>query len=420
MADMSNLVRIARTTAETEWGERAKALPADGTIDAILHAIRNHLHMDVAFVSEFVGDQVVIRHLDAVSDAPMERGAAFPLQKSYCRKIVNGMLPQLIPDTSEEAEALNLDVTRSIPVGAHLSVPIRMKDGSIYGTFCCFSFQADTSLNKRDLDMLKAFADIASDIIESSKDHSTSRKAIADRIDDAIARRRFQIVYQPVYTLADGCLVGFEALTRFEDAGMRAPDHWFREAEKVGMGPDLEIATALAALNGFAYIPAPFHIAVNLSPTAILAGALDAILERAPANRLVVEITEHSPIDDYPAITRALAPWRHRIKVAVDDTGAGFASLRHILDLSPDIIKIDNSITQGIDSDPARRALGTALSSLGRDLGCQIIAEGVETQAEHQTIRDLGIEMAQGYYLGRPMPLAAAGALVVANVSIRL
>jgi EAL domain-containing protein (putative c-di-GMP-specific phosphodiesterase class I) len=125
--------------------------------------------------------------------------------------------------------------------------------------------------------------------------------------------------------------------------------------------------------------------------------------------RIVLEITEHAPVEDYGDLERALAPLREGgLTVAIDDAGAGFASLRHILRLRPDIIKVDKTLTQGIEFDSSKRALARALITFARDIGAEIVAEGIETSSEQAALHALGVRYGQGYHIGRPAPLADA------------
>jgi len=125
----------------------------------------------------------------------------------------------------------------------------------------------------------------------------------------------------------------------------------------------------------------------------------------------VIEVTEHSRIDDYAAIRTAFEAARQRgLRLAIDDAGAGFASFNHILALAPDLIKLDLSLIRGVDTDPNRRSLAAALVSFSRQLGVDIIAEGIETPAELATLKELGVGYGQGFLLGRPfVALASAG-----------
>lgn len=139
------------------------------------------------------------------------------------------------------------------------------------------------------------------------------------------------------------------------------------------------------------------------------------LLNDVPPGRVVVEVTEHAIIRDFVLFRQALKPLRAKVKIAVDDAGAGYSGLRHILDIQPDIIKLDMSLTRGINKDPARAALACALISFSRQIGSQIVAEGVETAAELATLKQLGTAFAQGYHLHRPKPLPALVQFLVAR-----
>ena len=154
-------------------------------------------------------------------------------------------------------------------------------------------------------------------------------------------------------------------------------------------------------------------LSVNVSAAAVCDRRMAGILEGVPGHRIVLEITEHVRVADYERLHRALDRLRvNGFRVAVDDAGAGFAGLQHILRLRPDIIKLDLSLTQGIDVDPIRRALGLSLVGFARDIGAALIAEGIETAAELDVLRGLGVRWGQGYYLARPGPIGQIAALV--------
>lgn len=379
-------------------------------LQQVLRAIRSHLGMDVAFVSEFTAGQRVFRAVDSShEDQPVRVGAGDPLESSYCQRVVDGRLPELIRDAVQVPAAMELEVTAALPVGAHLSVPIRLKDGRVYGTFCCFSFRPDQSLNERDVGMMRIFADLTADRIERDLQRGRQRQDAEQRIGEALAGDFMSIVYQPIFELDEARLSGFESLTRFSAVPARTPDVWFKEAAEVGRGSELEMKAVEKALLGFEHLPADIYISVNLSPETVTRGDFGDVLKECPISRVVLEVTEHAAVEQYLDLAKALAPLRQRgLRLAVDDAGAGYASFRHILGLQPDLIKLDISLTRDIDKDPARRALASALIHFARETGSAIVAEGVETAAELRVLRALGIANAQGYYLGRPAPLAAA------------
>jgi EAL domain-containing protein (putative c-di-GMP-specific phosphodiesterase class I) len=159
-------------------------------------------------------------------------------------------------------------------------------------------------------------------------------------------------------------------------------------------------------LRALPRLPPELFLAINVSPASIMSGVLTDVLCEADCRRVVLELTEHVPIEDYSAVASALSQLReHGIRVALDDTGAGYAGFRHLLGLQPDVIKLDISLTRDIDHDVSRRALAAALVAFAGDVGAQIIAEGVETEAELQTLAKLGVPWVQGFYVGRPQPL---------------
>jgi EAL domain-containing protein (putative c-di-GMP-specific phosphodiesterase class I) len=368
--------------------------------------------MDVAFVSEFRGGRRHFRHVDAAGQSPIKAGDSSPLEEGYCQRVIDGRLPELIPDTAAVPEAMALPATTGVPVGAHLSVPIRLSDGRVYGTFCCFSFEPDPSLNDRDLQMMRVFADLTAFHIDRDLKSNGERDELRSRIASVIEQEQFSIVYQPIYDLASNEVAGLECLTRFTIKPPRSPDVWFAEADAAEMGIQLQLATMGMALTAISSIPKAAYLAVNLSPPTILNGEIGPLLMDLPLDRIVLEVTEHESIPTYSELSQALEPLRRAgLRVAVDDAGAGYASMRHILNLRPDFIKLDMSLTRDIDSDAARRALASALLGFARDTGCEIIAEGVETASELATLRLLGVTKAQGYLLGRPMPLQDAANL---------
>ncbi|HEY9108758.1 MAG TPA: EAL domain-containing protein [Roseateles sp.] len=381
-------------------------------LDRMLQAIRRHMGMDVAFISEFKDGRRFFRQVEiGESTLAIKPGDSDPLEESYCQRVVDGRLPELIRDACVNIEALMLAATRAVPVGAHLSVPIRLADGRVYGTFCCFSHLPDQTLTERDLSVMRVFSDMAADQIQLDLDRQQSRHQIEERIDGVLRNGGLRMVYQPIVDVATGRVAGFESLARFESDPYRTPDLWFAEAGQVGRLVELESRAIRLALSGLAELPDSVYVTVNASPETIVKGALADVLRGQPLERLVVEVTEHQAIERYEDIAGAIEPLqRQGLRIAIDDAGAGYASFRHVLNLHPHIVKLDNSITHAIDVDRSRRALAAALCGFAAETGCGIVAEGVETQAELDAVRALGIAKAQGYHLGRPMSFVDARA----------
>lgn len=222
--------------------------------------------------------------------------------------------------------------------------------------------------------------------------------ALRAQLEEIVGSRRFHPVFQPVVDLTTGAVCGYEALTRFDD-GVR-PDLRFIEAHTCGFGVQLEAACAIAAVEAARRLPAGLWLSLNFSPAAVLDGCVTDIV--AACDRpSAIEITEHTKISDYRAVlaaVRACGP----VKLSVDDAGAGYASLRHILELQPDTVKLDVALVRGIDTDPARQALVAGMCHFTTQTGTVLLAEGVETQTEADTLAELGVQLVQGYLFGRP------------------
>jgi EAL domain-containing protein (putative c-di-GMP-specific phosphodiesterase class I) len=291
-----------------------------------------------------------------------------------------------------------------VPIGSHLSVPLRLHDGRIYGTLCCFSFSPDVSLNERDLNMMKAFAELITYQIDTKLETVRSRNEKATRIRNVLRSEAPSIVYQPVFRLSDMTILGAEALARFPNEPPRGPDKWFAEAGEVGLKTQLELKAIRSAVTQYASLrnAGSFYLGLNSSPQTIMNGCFLEATAGLPPERIILEVTEHDHVENYDELIRALKPLRARgIQIAIDDAGSGYASTRHILNIHPDFIRLDISLTRHIDADRVRRALARALIEFGRETDCKIVAEGVENEGEMETPRDLGVHAAQGYLLSR-------------------
>lgn len=380
------------------------------SIDRILHSVREHLGMEIAFVSRYLDDGMKeLTHVDSDLDLPMGPGFRDPREDSYCWHILEGRLPELIQDPADHPFTQTMAITKFLPVGVHLNTPLRLSDGTPYGSFCCLSRAPDRTITERDLGVLRAFATLASEQIEASLEDSANARRSSDRIEKILGSDGgLRIVHQPIVALADGRGVGVESLARFPDAGQRGPDQWFKEASEIGRGVDLELHAARGALDTVSAIPKHCYLSINASPDAILSGRLHELLaDRAPG-RVVVELTEHQEVSDFRALRDALRNLSQFARIAIDDVGAGYAGLRHLVDLSPDLLKLDVSLTRDIHLDVARQALAAAMVRFSAAIGSQLVAEGIERAEEAAVLADLGVPYAQGYFFARPMPVTEA------------
>jgi EAL domain-containing protein (putative c-di-GMP-specific phosphodiesterase class I) len=229
------------------------------------------------------------------------------------------------------------------------------------------------------------------------------KRARTQRILRIISDSALEMVFQPIVDLRKQRIVGLEALARFNAEPKRSPDIWFAEAAQVGLQEELELLALRLACDHLDQIPDRAYLSLNVSPETAASPRLLTLFDGIPVGRLVFEVTEHAHVSDYAPLTRALNALRARGgRLAVDDAGAGFASLRHILRLSPDFIKLDISLTRDIVSDRAGRALASALIGFAFDIGKKIVAEGIESRDQVDALRDMGVRYGQGYFLARP------------------
>jgi EAL domain-containing protein (putative c-di-GMP-specific phosphodiesterase class I) len=380
----------------------------DGSTDSverILGLARAALDMDLALVGTFDGEYVI----DAVEGDhewfDVEVGKRTPVGETYCHRMTRGELPHLIHDAFADPRTADLPITREAGIGAYIGVPIRLWDGTLYGTLCCLSRSAEPTLNDRDVRFLNVLAQIVADHVDREQLESEKRNLEWTRIRSILDHDNVDMEFQPVFDLLDCKIVSLEALARFWTEPMRPPSAWFAEAAEVGLGVELELAAIRSALQRLDEIPEEIALAVNVSPSTALEPAFCDLLYDV-ADRIVIEITEHAQVDDYDALSTALGPLRERgAKLAIDDVGAGFANLRHILRLAPDLVKLDLSLTQEIARDPAREALASSLVGFAEGVGASIVAEGISSDEDLSVLRSLGVDYGQGYHLARPSAL---------------
>jgi EAL domain-containing protein (putative c-di-GMP-specific phosphodiesterase class I) len=227
------------------------------------------------------------------------------------------------------------------------------------------------------------------------------------RIQTAFHSDRLIPVFQPIVDLRTRKPIGCEALSRFQVEPLRPPDQWFAEAAAAGFGLQLEMHAIRAAVQSRYPMPFDTYLSVNASPKTLLSRDFATLVSHLDGKSLVVEVTEHSAVEDYDELKRAIDQLRSSgVRLAINDFGTGFASFMHVVKLLPEFMKLDLSLTRGIESDPVKQALTAALVGFAAQIGAHLIAEGVETAEELKTLVGLGVEQAQGYYLGAPAPLS--------------
>jgi EAL domain-containing protein (putative c-di-GMP-specific phosphodiesterase class I) len=385
-------------------------------VHRLLAVVRTQLGMAVAWVSEFVGGDQVLRYVDAAegADAPAE-GARTPLGATFCARVLDGRFPSLVPDVRAVPEAALLDVAHELHIGAYVGIPLIGPHGVPVGMLCAVDGAARPDLSQRDEDALRLLADLLRDLQRSARHDAAevrSREVLQQAVRAVVAGTGRHAVLQPIVDLVSGRAVAAEGLTRFTARspaehpgdGSRSPAQWFDDASHLGLREQLELASARAVLDLLdSVVPDGVAVSVNLSPQTLVGAGLAPLLDGRSLERIVLEVTEHAPVADYAALAAALDRYRARgLRLAVDDAGAGYSSFQHVLAVRPDLIKIDMVLVRGADRDLARRTLLTALADFAEATECRLVAEGVETDGELRAVAGCGVHLAQGHHLERP------------------
>lgn len=396
-------------TTEREWAAVAESLqrlaPA-GAADAIVEAVCRELvarpGIDLVALLELTATGLRILGLRAAA-APTgepvepEAGAAVELRT----RALGG--PWLEPLPGGVTAAVLGPLVETLRLGAVAGVPLHSHGGPVALLLAASAAEDAIAVLARRLPAIEAFGAVAGALLGPALADRHRDDARRARIAAVLAERAFRPVFQPVVELETGLIVGYEALTRFTDG--IPPDRVFADAAACGLGGDLELATLDAALAAAERLPPDAWLSLNVSPDLVLTGTELRTLLGRTSRPLVVEMTEHAPVADYPALRAALATLGDHVRTAVDDAGAGWSSFRHIVELEPDFVKLDIGLVRAIERDRARQAFVAGLDYFSLKTGCALIAEGIETEAERAALRSLAVSLGQGYLLGRPAPL---------------
>jgi PAS domain S-box-containing protein len=355
--------------------------------------------LDIAVIYAFLGEGVTPLAFVAPPGAPIAVGRPLPTSRSEYLRSSSARGPWIDewragPDTSDYERAW-LDVGLRVSAFAPLSL-----NGEPYGLIAVGSTSepAGGQFGRR-LPAILEYATVANAVLGPQL-RQAGGELHTRALRELIASGAVRTVFQPVVRLADRAVVGYEALTRFTDGS--SPLQRFAEAERVGLALELERAAMASAIGASAALPAGPWLSINLSPAVLPQLRQLASLTAEARRPLVVEITERMAIEDYGAARRLLRRHLPEARIAVDDAGAGFASLRHIAELRPAIVKLDMQLVRNVHRDPAREALVAGMVHFAAASGCELIAEGIETEPERAALMRLGVDLGQGFLLGRP------------------
>lgn len=380
------------------------------TIDRTLARLCNHLGMDIAYISEVTDTDIFVRALYApdLPNLPNEK-IILERETGFCHYIINGVIPPILHDVSSYPAVANLAMRTDFDIQAFMGLPLLRPDGSVYGTLCCISHKPNPTLNERDLETIRFFAEFAAEQIDDELEDRRLSDERGYNIQSTWDQKLLRINLQPIVRLSDMTYTGFEALARFDTDPYRSPDKWFLEAALVGRGVELEVEAVRVALKSLLLLPSTCSLGVNVSPECLNSEELSDLLSKQDPSQIILELTEHTEIESYSSLVQNVQKFRKMgYKFAVDDAGSGYSSLRHIVQIQPDLIKLDITITRNIHQDKACRALANALVFFARETGAEIVAEGIETVEEMKTLTQLGVHFGQGYFFDEPLEIDQA------------
>jgi EAL domain-containing protein (putative c-di-GMP-specific phosphodiesterase class I) len=404
---------------EQEWAAQAAALShleERGSAEATAQAICDEMSRMTALTGVLVvgldaADQAVPLARDASVDVRVRVNSPLPpaLLAGWAERVGAG--PWVGPWEAGFGSSLRR-LPGELPTAMAI-IPLRTSTAMLGAIVVCTQAVDGITFLAGRLPTLESFGAVASALLAPGILARQRRGEVRGELEAVLERQAFDPVYQPIIDLASGRTVGHEALTRFHD-GIR-PDRRFADAGAIGLGLELESACLTAAIASSAQLPGSGWLSLNVSPDLLLErGRLRACLGSS-VRPVVLEVTEHVAIEDYVAFRAAVSSVGPKVRVAVDDAGAGFASFRHIVELRPDFVKLDLGLVHSIDHDTVRQALVAGIVYFAVKSGCQLIAEGIETSGERDLLHGLGVGLGQGYLLGRPAgatnlaPSTAAG-----------
>jgi PAS domain S-box-containing protein len=414
--DVTDL-RAAESGLAREFRERANVAAAlarlqprgsaEETAAAICDELLGLAGVDVAVIVNFFDpEHVVPLAVSGPDGLPMTPGRALPAGRAryLYERAAQGPWAEAWRPRSDDG--LYGEAIAGIGIRAMAYAPIRNGEGLLGLVAAGTRDEAYASHLIDHLPVVGEFAATASALLSGPLERGHRDARVHERIGRVLAKRDFSPVFQPIVDLVSGEPVGYEALTRFADG--TPPDVMIADAHSVGLGPELEVACLRVALEAADALPQHAWLSLNISPNLILHSTELAVLLADRSRRLVLEVTEHAEIDDYRAVRAAVAGFGPTVSLAVDDAGAGFASLRHVVELAPRFLKLDVSLVRHVDRDLTRQAMIAGLSHFATRVDCKVIAEGIEEPAECAMLRELGVSLGQGYLLGAPVPLPAA------------
>lgn len=381
-------------------------------LDLNLTRLRDALGASVAFIARVAGGERRVEAMAAALGADTDLVVGHLSPTGQCPVISDAFAraPEILGPHLPLAH--RSDVGRQGAVG----VPITLSDGRLFGVLGLL-YPVDASFDAEEAASEMVGFSLSLGVgLDLLHDHEMSEQRVRGMVRDVIRRQQFRPVFQPVHDIETSQTLYCEGLTRMDPDVRVNVMQLLGAAHSVGIGPELELAYARRIIEEhkrsddalLGTCNAGAGVAVNLSEETLFSEAFDQFLTHEAEPGLIIELTEHDPVQDYTQLAGVVARLREAgVQLAVDDAGSGYTSLRHILDLKPDIIKIDQRLSARVDSDPEAMALMRSLQGYCNETGTVLVVEGIERADQLSALRQLGVRFVQGFHVGAPRTLAS-------------
>ncbi|MBL7492045.1 EAL domain-containing protein [Frankia sp. AgB1.9] len=385
----------------------ARVIEPDRKVTDLLDVLRQHLGMDVAVLAIWQDRKLVVqlfagdgRSFGLVPGITIRNGG------ELYRDVREKRIPLVSGNAHGSARAGHSSVLDELDVGAYAMTTLTDGRDEPYGLLFCLTHDACPTLQERHQQFVQLIAAFLRDSLLDLREMWQTRSQIWSAISDVIDGGGPDLVFQPIVRIDTGDVGAVEALARFSARSggrIRTTEEWFRDARLVGLSTELDLAAIRRAVAAIPDLPPGLKLAVNASPSTVVTVLPEFVTGLAHRDRLIIEITEQENYTAGPETVLAVSHLRDLgVRIAIDDAGTGYSGLEKLVLLRPDVIKIDQVLTRGIDRDPARRALTAGLVALAGEIGGTVIAEGIETRTERDAMVKSGVRYGQGYYLGMP------------------
>lgn len=365
----------------------------DRGVDALLEVARAQVGADVAFISVLEGGQRRFRNVVARVRVPFAAGTSEPQEGTVCDLLVRGQLPGAVPDTAASAVAHHPDV-RALSIGSHVGAVLHRADGTPYGTLCAFSQRSDPHLGAPDAEALAALGRAVMGLVEAEDAVEGRARAVRSRLEGLDEQGGLRTSFHPVLSLADGALVGHDAVTAFP-RGTAAPDAWFSEARAVGASGPLEAAALADALDASRDLAG--WVLVRASPATATTPAFARRTAAVDPSRLVLQVLGEAEPGDLDQLRSALAPLRRDgLRLALAAGAAADRGGERVLALEPEVVVVHRRVVAGVATSRHRRALVTGLVAFSEALGAQLLARGPASAEDLAWLRTAGVPLAHG------------------------